>query len=82
MYNDVYEEQAVPDRNYVKDNQAPQQSRTDPSSYLIKESNYEISPSIIEDDDSSIYEIYPEILEDSEFARRSFQTSGNFRFYF
>ena len=82
MYSNVYEEQSVPERNYVKDNQAPQQSRTDPSSYFIKESNYEISPSIIEEDDSSVYELYPETLEDSEFARRTFQTSGNLSFYF
>ena len=62
MYRNVYEEQAVPDRNYVKDNQAPQQSRTDPSNYFIKDSNYEISPSIIEEDDTSVYDIYPETL--------------------
>ena len=56
----------------------PQRSRTDPSNYYIHESNYERSPSIVEENESMAYEVYPEISEDSEFAsRRSNQRSGN-----
>ena len=63
--------------------QAPQRSRIDPSNYYIQESNYERSPSIIDENESMGYEVYPETLEDSEFAsRRSYQSSGNVHWVF
>ena len=70
------EESFISNAYYESDNQFPERSKIDPSSYFIKESNYEISPSIVEEDESTVFEVYPETLEDSEFLRRSYQSLG------
>ena len=78
LYDNYNGEQLLNIAHESRNRQAPQRSIADPSNYYIEESNYERSPSIVEENESTVYEVYPESLEDSEFAsRRSYQTSGN-----
>ena len=78
LYNYYDEEELQFGRQYSDDDQPPQRSKTGPRKYFIKESNYERSPSVVEEDESPVYEVYPDTLENSQFSRRSYETTGNF----
>ena len=78
LYNYYDEEELKFGSESAEDGQLPQRSKTDPRSYSIKESNYERSPSVVEEDELPVYEVYPDTLENSQFSRRSYETTGNF----